>query len=326
MRIAMWDVAAPLKERLRPLIAPDDAFVDIPGSPPGPVAIDVLIASRFSATDAGRVHFRLLQAPGAGIDKIALEAVDPGAWVCNAYEHDGPIAEYVFAAMLDHTTTYGVLVRRMSELGWGGAYFSRPPHGELAGKTVGLVGLGHIGAAIAHRAKAFGMTVMAVTASGRSSAPGVDWIDTADHLPQLLERSDFVVLACPLTEATRGMLAMREFRQMKPSAVLVNIARAEVAVEEDLFEALKQGIIGGAVLDVWYRYPASASDSAAPSRFPFESLANVRMTPHSAAWTDALWERRCQVFAANIERLRSGEPPINVARAATAAAGRQAAG
>ena len=207
------------------------------------------------------------------------------------------------------------MTRRIPDVGWGEAYFSRPVRGEVAGKVVGLVGLGHIGAAIARRAKAFDMTVMAITASQRESAPDVDWLATADRLGEMLAAADFVVLACPLTEQTRGMLAMPQFRQMKNTALLVNVARAEIAREEDLFEALRDGVIGGAVIDAWYRYPSSKNDRVAPGNSPFEMLPNVLMTPHSAAWTDELWQRRCAVFASNVERLRAGQPLLNVVRA-----------
>ena len=107
---------------------------------------------------------------------------------------------------------------------------------------------------------------------------------------------------------------------MKRSAVLINVARAEIAVEADLFAALKTRVIAGAVLDPWYRYPASpAAEASEPSRFPFAGLDNVRMTPHSAAWTDGVWERRSVLFAENIARLRAGEPLLNIVRPPLAA-------
>ena len=325
MRIALWDIAAAQKGRLEPLLGPNDQIVDIPDTPQSPVDIDVLIVSRYAAKDAARARYRLLQTPGAGTDKIDFSAVDPHAYVCNAFEHEGPIAEYVFAAILDHAVGFGAMTRQIAELGWGGAYFSRPPHLELAGRTLGLIGLGHIGAAVAHRAKAFGMRVMAVTASGRSSVPEIDWVAPTSRLEEMLVATDYLVIAAPLTEATRGLIAMPQLKRMKRSALLVNIARAEIADEADLFAALRDGTIGGAVIDAWYRYPASAEDAATPSRFALESLPNVRMTPHSAAWTDGVWERRCKVFAENIRRLAAGEPLLNVVRAPLAI-GRAAAG
>ena len=325
MRIALWDIAAPLKDRLRPMVDVSDVFVDVPEVPATPVDVDVVIASRFAAKDAARARYRLLQAPGAGTDKIALDAVDPSAWLCNAYEHEAPIAEYVFAAILDHVVGYSAMTQRIREQGWTTAYLTRPVHGEAGGKVLGLVGLGHIGAAVAHRAKAFDMRVMAITASRRAGAANVDWLETADRLDEMLANADFVVLACPLTEQTRGMIAMPQFRRMKNTALVINVARAEVMHEEDLFRALSDGIIGGAVIDAWYRYPTSRDDPVSPAHFPFETLPNVRMTPHSAAWTDEVWQRRCKVFADNIARLRAGQALINVVRAPTGES-RRAAG
>jgi phosphoglycerate dehydrogenase-like enzyme len=307
------DIALPLADRLRLHLDPGDELVAVPPAPEV-AEVDVLIASRFSAHEGARVRFRMLQAPGAGTDKIDFAAVPPAAWICDAYEHEGPIAEYVFAAILDHAIGYGAMTRRIAEEGWGRAYFSRPPHGEVAGTTLGLVGLGHIGAAVAKRAKAFGMTVMALTASPRAAAENVDWLGTGERLDELLAAADYLVLACPLTEATRGLIGARELARMKPTALLINIARAEIADEAALYAALGEGGIGGAVLDAWYRYPASAEGDATPSRFPFGSLPNVRMTPHSAAWTDGVWARRCVVLARNIDRLRCGEPLLNVVR------------
>jgi phosphoglycerate dehydrogenase-like enzyme len=315
MRIALADLARNQRARLQPLLGGDDELVDFDAVPGGANDIDVLIASRLSAEDATRTRMRLLQVPGAGLDKVALDAVPPDAWVCNAFEHEAPIAEYVLAAMLEATVNLPGLVREMSQKGWAGAYFSRQPHGELFGRTVGLVGLGHIGAAVAARARAFGMRVMAVVSRARTSAANVDWIATDARLGEMLAASDFVVLACPLNEATRGMIGARQLAEMKPGALLINVARAEVVVEDDLYAALKTGRIG-AVLDPWYAYPSGPGDKAArPSRHPFEDLPNVKMTAHSAGWTEGVWARRCRLFAENIRRLSAGEALLNVVRA-----------
>lgn len=316
MRIALADLARNQRARLQPLLAEGDELVDFDAVPSGSNDVDVLIASRLSAEDAARARFKLLQVPGAGLDKIALDAVPADAWICNAYEHEAPIAEYVMAAMLEATVNLPALARQIPEKGWASAYFSRRPHGELFGKTVGLIGLGHIGAAVAARARAFGMRVMAIASRPRSSAPNVDWIATGARLGEMLAAADFVVLACPLNPATRGLIGAKELAMMQPDTWLINVARAEVAVEADLYEALKAGRIGGAVLDPWYAYPEGPEDSAAtPSRFPFGDLPNVRMTAHSAGWTDGVWSRRCRLFAENIRRLGAGEALLNVVRA-----------
>jgi phosphoglycerate dehydrogenase-like enzyme len=313
MRIAIADIARAQADALRRML-PDDEIVEV-GDPARAIdGLDVLMASRFSAADGARFRFRLLQLPGAGLDKIDLAAVPPAATVCNAYEHEGPIAEYVLAAMLDATVNLPALAREMLDKGWARAYFSRQPHAELAGKTIGLIGLGHIGAAVARRAKAFDMRVMAVVARPRQAEPNVDWIATRERLDDLLGAADFIVVACPLSAATRGMIGAAELRRMKPSAVLINVARAEIVVEDALFDALKARVIAGAVLDPWYRYPAGVDDPAEPSRFPFASLANVRMTPHASAWTAEVWQRRVRFFADNFTRLKLGRPLLNVVR------------
>jgi phosphoglycerate dehydrogenase-like enzyme len=315
MRIALADIARAQADRLRRRL-PDAELVELADGAPRIGEVDVLIASRFSAADPGRFGFRLLQVPGAGLDKIDLAAVPPASWVCNAYEHEGPIAEYVLSAMLDATVGLGGLAREIPEKGWARAYFSRRPHGELAGRTVGLIGLGHIGRAVARRAKAFDMRVTAVVARARQGqAEFVDRIATAEGLAELLAAADFVVVACPLSDATRGMIGADQLKAMKRTAVLINVARAEIVVEQDLFAALAAGALAGAVLDPWYRYPADAGDPTEPSRFRFASLPNVRMTPHAAGWTDGVWERRADFFADNVTRLKAERPLRNVVRA-----------
>lgn len=312
MRIALWDIAAAQKDGLRALLAPaDELLVGEAALAPG-ADVDVLIASRFSAEQAAKVGFRLLQVPGAGLDRIDLAAVPRSAWVCNAYEHEAPIAEYVLAAVLDHAIGFGAMTRSMPEQGWGRAYFGRKPHGEVAGKTIGLIGFGHIGQAIAKRAKAFDLQVLAVATRPRASTPDVDWFGTADGLPKLLRESDFVVVACPLNDSTRGMIGPAELALMKESALLINVGRAEVADEGALYDTLANKRIGGAVLDTWFRYPANADDKAEPSRYPFLALPNVRATPHSSAWTQGVWDRRVVTFAENIRRLAAGAPLLNV--------------
>jgi phosphoglycerate dehydrogenase-like enzyme len=311
--IVLADIAAAQAAALRALLPEDEIVAQ--GSGPGQRdRCDVLLASRFSGADAARLRFRLLQVPGAGLDKVDLHAVPAAAFVCNAYEHEQPIAEYVLAAMLDATVGLGGLAREIPEKGWAGAYFSRRPRRELAGCTLGLIGLGHIGRAVARRAKAFDMRVMAIAARPRPPEGDVDWMGTRETLGEMLAAADFVVVACPLDATTRGMLGAAELGRMKQTALLVNVARAEIVVEADLFAALEAGAIAGAVLDPWYRYPAGPADTVTPSRLPFERLANVRMTPHASGWTAEVWQRRVRFFAENIGRLRSGRSLLNVVR------------
>lgn len=274
---------------------------------------DVVVSLRF-VRPAGRMpRFALLHLPGAGLDGVDLDALDPATAVCNVYEHEGPIAEYVLWAMLQHALRPDRM--RFASAGWSDAHRSRVPHGELAGRTVGLFGFGRIGRAIAVRARAFGMRVATLDRPSLAGADApVDLRVPADDLPALLAASDFVVLCAPLDATTRGRFGDAEFAAMRRDAVLVNVARAEIVQEAALHAALVDGRIAGAVLDVWYAYPAGADDRVTPSTLPIANLPNVVATAHSSAWTDALPARRWRVIADNVRRLRDGRPLVNLVR------------
>ena len=190
---------------------------------------------------------------------------------------------------------------------------ARVLHGEVHGKTLGLIGYGRVGRAIAHRASAFGLRTVAGANSAISATPedGVELLSTT-RLDDLLEVSDYVVVACPLTEATRGMLSPRALHQMKRSAILVNPSRAAIIDEHAPYHALKDGVIAGAFLDVWYAYPTRGSDRVRPSAFPLLDLPNAWCTPHSSAWTHELFRRRYAVIADNVNRLTLGGSLRNV--------------
>jgi phosphoglycerate dehydrogenase-like enzyme len=277
-------------------------------------AADVVVSLRFAREAAP--EFPLLHVPGAGLDGIGMAGLAPATTVCNVFEHQAPIAEYVLAAMLEWEIRFSTLRASFSAESWSDTYRHRTPHGEIMGKTLGLVGYGGIGRAIAHRAAAFGMRVVAVDDYASADAQ-VTPAPTA-QLPELLERSDYVVVTCPLTDETRGMFDEAAFARMKGTAVIINAARAPIVDEAALYEALSTGVIGGAVLDVWYSYPTGSDDQVAPSTYDFAGLPNAWCTPHSSAWTNELPRRRYAVIADNIDRLGSGQPLRNIVRDGTA--------
>jgi phosphoglycerate dehydrogenase-like enzyme len=307
-------------ERLSRLLADGTEVVVLPreamraGEHDGRIAEDDVVVSLRFSRPAGRMpRFALLQVPGAGLDGVELDALPPSTAVCNVFEHETPIAEYVMWALLRHV----LQPERMafSAGSWSDAYRARVPHGELAGRTVGLFGFGRIGRAIAVRARAFGMRVATLDRSIGDAAGLVDLRVPADDLPALLRESDYLVLCAPLTDATRGRFGDAELRTMKRDAVLVNVSRAELVQEAALYRALADGSIGGAVLDVWYAYPAGTEDRVEPSTLPLPGLPNVVATAHSSAWTHALPERRYRLIADNVRRLREGRPLLNLVRA-----------
>ncbi|MCB9959099.1 MAG: hypothetical protein H6843_10900 [Rhodospirillaceae bacterium] len=274
-------------------------------------AEDVVVSLRLRRGGAPLPSFRLLHVPGAGLDGIDFDALCDATTVCNVFEHEGAIAEFVLASVLNWEIRLDELRASFAPDRWAEIYRARVPHGELAGKTVGLVGFGRIGRAIAVRAKAFGVRVLA--ADPALAGPGGS-VDEAVALGELLERAHYVVIACPLLDATRGMVGAAELARMQPGAVLVNISRAEVVDEAALYAALAEGRIRGASLDVWYRYPTGAADSVPPSTYPFHDLPNVVCTPHSSAITREMWERRYAIVARNIAALATGRPLDNVVR------------
>jgi phosphoglycerate dehydrogenase-like enzyme len=260
-------------------------------------------------------HLKLLQLPGAGTDEIDFSRLPKGTTVCNCFEHEIAIAEYVLGAMLE----WNIGIRRMDQqfrrASWAGSYLFGPRHGELHGKTLGIIGFGHIGREVARRAKAFGMRVICCT---RSPKPDelADRMHGMDRLTELLTGSDFVLVTLPLTNQTLGTLDRAAFAAMRPTGVIINVARGAIIDEEALYAALKERRIGGAIIDVWYRYPAHGQPQGTwPSSFAFHELDNVIMTPHASGWTHELLPRRNRAVAMNLNRLARGEPLLNVVRA-----------
>jgi phosphoglycerate dehydrogenase-like enzyme len=278
--------------------------------------LDVLVTLVFNRemAAAGR-RLKLVQVPAAGLDRIDPPALPPGVWLANAYGHEVGIAEYVIGAIL--TWNRGLcradtLLRRGEWDSQWAAGSPPPPRPELGGKTLGVLGYGRIGQALAQRARAFDMAIWGIRRDPTQPVScAADFLGGPAALDELLGRADYLVVTSPLTPATRGVLGQRELALMKPTAVLVNVARAEIVAEEALYEALHRGVIAGAILDVWYRYPTGAGPTL-PSRLPFHELGNVLMTPHVSGWTEGMLEARAEVIAENIRRAARGEAPLNL--------------
>jgi len=128
----------------------------------------------------------------------------------------------------------------------------------------------------------------------------------------MLGECDIVVLSCVLTSETTGLIDGRRLAAMKPGAFLVNLARGPIAREQALYRALRDGVIGGAALDTWWRYPSADDPAPRPSRYPFHEPPNVIMTPHCSPRTDGTTEPRSRDVARNIDRFVRGEPLENV--------------
>ncbi|KQP20616.1 2-hydroxyacid dehydrogenase [Pseudorhodoferax sp. Leaf267] len=312
MQIKIVGLHAPNAPRLRELLGPDHEVQALDAFPAsGEIAADVVIANAIAADEAARLRCRLVHVPGAGAEQVALPFLPAGTTVCNVHGHEVPIAEFTLHAILEHCLQLWQYPARLDAEAFAQVYAARPQHGEADGRTVVIVGFGHIGQEIARRARAFGMHVVAVTRSGKPDELADESV-AVSALDRVLPRADVLVLACPLEDSTRGLIGARQFGLLPPGALLVNVARAEVVEEQALYEALRDQRLGRAVLDVWYQYPRKGQPPVAPSRFPLHELPNVRATPHISAITPALLQRRYAFMARNILRLQAGEPPQNV--------------
>jgi phosphoglycerate dehydrogenase-like enzyme len=260
-------------------------------------------------------RLRLLQSPAAGLDLIDLPSLPRGVTVCNVDGHEQAIAEYVLMTMLalSHRLVDIVNAFRDRSSWAGGGAGGGPTHGEILGKTVGIVGYGRIGREVAKRAAAFGCTIVAANRSPIADKGEASEIYKLSELDRMLPRCDVVVIAAALGAETRGLVDAGRLALMKPTALLINIGRALIADEKALYTALRDGKIGGAALDVWWRYPSPAEPNARPSNFPFHELPNVLMTPHCSSATDGARDRRLSRIAGNLDRFTRGESLINVA-------------
>jgi len=176
--------------------------------------------------------------------------------------------------------------------------------GELADRTVLVVGLGSIGAEVARLAKALGMHVIAVNRSSRADVPDVDEVRPSRFLADVLPLAHALVLTLPLTEETRGMIDAQAMSRMRNDAILVNVGRGGVVDEEALVEALAGGRLAGAVLDVFSTEPL-------PRESPLWALPNVLVSPHTAALSVHENERIVALFSENLRRYLVGDDLIS---------------
>jgi phosphoglycerate dehydrogenase-like enzyme len=309
----------PFREGLEKMVTTPWEFVDVGFGMDDPALIreaagaDAAITVSFNRSAPPTPRLRLLQVPGAGYDGIELGAVPRGAALCNCFEHEPGCSEYAMLAMLEWSIRLGAADADMRRGDWSrSSRFGGAPDGELAGRTVAIVGLGRIGRAIAKRAKAFEMRVVGVNRTVRADEPHVDAMYGLDRLADAVREADFVVLGCALTPETRGLIDARVLAAMPAHAVIVNVARGPVIDEAALYAALKDRRIGGAVIDTWWRYPTVPTEDVANWPFRFDLLDNVILSAHIAGWTTGTVVRRTRAMAANLDRLSRGEPLDNV--------------
>ncbi len=213
--------------------------------------------------------------------------------------HAGPLAEFALLGLLAFAKDVPRLLADQRERRWG-----HYPVEELHGQTLLIVGLGHIGAAVARLASAFGMRVIGLNRSGGGDYPDVDELAGIETLRNRLPEADAIVMSLPLTDATRGLIDAAAIAAIKPGATLVNIGRGAVVDEDALIEALRGGRLAGAALDVFAAEPLDADS-------PLWELPNVLLSPHTAGLSMHENERIVALFVDNLRRYLRGDELLN---------------
>jgi len=241
------------------------------------------------------VHIR-----SAGIEGVVCpELVRSGLVVTNGRGVFGAaLAEFAIGALLYFAKDFRRLIRQQQEARWE-TYEPR----MLSGRRLGIVGFGDIGRQVAVRGRALGMRVMGLRRRADLSAadPMADEMFPAGRLKEMLSACDDVVVATPLTEATRGLIGPQELNALGPSSVLVNIGRGPVVQEAALVDVLRRQRIRGAALDVFEKEPL-------PRDHPFFALDNVLLSPHCADHVPGWLDGAMNTFFENLARFRAGRP------------------
>ncbi|AEN06424.1 Phosphoglycerate dehydrogenase [halophilic archaeon DL31] len=262
---------------------------------------DALVTGRLDAKTVENGEFEWVQALSAGVDNYPHDALaEAGVTLTNASGvHAEPIGEQVLGAMLSFERRFIESQRNKERNSW-----ERVEGGELNGKTLGIVGVGAIGSRVAELGSAFGMAVLGTKRDPETMPEAVDEAFGADGYTELCRRADYLVLACPLTDETEGLIGAPEFRLLDSEAVLVNIARGAVCDEEALTRALQYKQIRGAALDVFETEPL-------PADSPLWDLSNVLLTPHMAGSTTKKDERWADIIGENYRRFDTNEAYVN---------------
>jgi phosphoglycerate dehydrogenase-like enzyme len=296
--------------------------VSFDGHPDGPLDdVEVMLRGRLPAAVFDRIlarapSLRWVHSATAGVERALTPASrDRGIVITNARGvFSRPIAEYVMLMILAVSRRLPELLELQKERTW------QPLEArELRDVTVGIVGLGSIGRAVGALATAFGCRVIATrrrAEAGSAALDGagdepflgsmmLDRVLSPSQLPELLAESDFVVLAAPLTEDTHGLVGEAAISAMRPGAWVINVSRGELIDERALVRGLRDGRLGGAVLDTFREEPLPASS-------PLYGLENVIITPHTS-WSSArVLERSVGLFCENLRRYTAGQPLLNV--------------
>ena len=263
--------------------------------------VDAVIAGvRVTPAYARAKRVRWLHLTAAGIEAQAIPELRdaPFAITHKARASVNPMADHVMAQILVFSRRVLEVHALQRERRWGGHDDTLDQVGDLRGKTLGIVGLGNVGLAIARRARPFGMRVIGTKRSAVAKLPNVSRVLAPSQLREVLAEADFVALTAPLTEETRGLIGEAELRAMKPTAYLINVSRGQLVREPALVRALRERWIAGASLDVFEHEPL-------PPDSPLWEVAVV--TPHYSGAGSTHRREAADEVARNLRRLARGQ-------------------
>jgi len=251
-------------------------------------------------------NLRWIHAPTAAVHQLLIpQLIGSDVIITNSTEVHGPVvAEHVMAlifALAKKIPQDAILQQRRvwgQQIIWSEGFHPR----EIAGATLGLIGVGSIGRRVARMASALGMRVLAVREHVEKGRPeGVDAVFAPAQLDEMLNQSDFVVVAAPLLTATERLISADRLSNMRPDAFLINVGRGQQVDETALIDALRNHRIAGAALDVFEQEPL-------PGNSPLWDLHTLLITPHTGSQTEKLWERHYVLFSENLQRFLAGQP------------------
>jgi phosphoglycerate dehydrogenase-like enzyme len=250
-------------------------------------------------------NLRWVHSRSAGLDRVLFpELIASCVTLTNGKGvFSASLGEFTLAAILYFAKDFRRMIRSQMAGAWD------PFDVEMvSGRTMGILGYGDIGRAVAERVRSMGMRVLAVKRHPRQASdpdPLVEEVYAPERRVEMLARSDFVVVAAPLNDETRGLLGEREFAAMKKSAVVINVGRGPVIDERAMLKALSEGRIKGAALDVFDEEPL-------PKGHAFYKLENVLLSPHCADHTAEWLDDAMRFFVSQFERFYRGEALLNV--------------
>jgi len=278
--------------------------------------VEVVIGGTFTKEGLEQAKkLKLIQIPFAGVDKLdfSLYKNYPDIFICNIHANKNAVAEHAFALILALAKNIVINDRDLRLGRWHG-FPAKQPTVQLQGKSIGIIGLGSIGWEIAKIGHTLGMRVYAlkrkIEDKDLKKKNILEFLGEKQDLEKVINESDFIVVAVPLTKETRGLIGKKELKLMK-GKYLINISRGVVIDEEALFKSLKEGNLTGAAIDTWYQYPSSEQREVLPSKYDFSKLNNVVMSPHTAGYTDRALEENIKSVFDNIVKIYYGEEPEN---------------